>query len=114
MLNNKFFKASSNSESGEVSEDTVFHYRQDGTIIWGTYRGGEVKFGTLSGYIKDGKHLVFHYQHLNQTGTFKGGVCNSEVSTNPAGKIVLHEKWEWTLGGEGTGQSVLVEFDNTK
>ena len=45
--NNRFFAGVSNSETGEVSSDTIFHYRQQGDVVWATYEGGSIRFGTL-------------------------------------------------------------------
>ena len=49
------------------------------------------------------------YQHLNKEGEMKTGYCHTIVSFSKDGKIQLNETWEWTSGGEGKGNSVLVE-----
>ena len=41
----RVFRSVSNTGSGEV--DTRFHYRQEGDVVWATYRGGGVKLGSL-------------------------------------------------------------------
>ena len=41
--NDKFFKTVSFSENSATSSDTLFHYRQEGDLLQGTYSGG----GTL-------------------------------------------------------------------
>ncbi len=41
------FVSKSNTAGGEVDSRTVFHYRQQGEIVWATYEGGEILFGTL-------------------------------------------------------------------
>lgn len=38
--NDLIFKAVSNTENGETSTETIFHYKQEGNIIWATYKGG--------------------------------------------------------------------------
>jgi len=40
--NNKFFKPVSNSENGETSNETVFHYKQEGNILTSEYSGGQI------------------------------------------------------------------------
>ena len=107
-LNNKFFKSISNSANGEVSEATIFHYRQKEDIVWATYEGGAIKFGTLSGKIEADK-LEFHYQHQNQKGEFLTGKCHSIVEI-VHGKIRLLESWQWTCGDFSKGNSVLEEI----
>ena len=48
-LRNKQFRALANSDNGEVGDETSFHDRQENDVIWATYQGGDIKFGTLSG-----------------------------------------------------------------
>lgn len=48
-LNNKIFIALENSESGEVSEQTRFHYFQQDKMVWAEYKGGEILKGFLIG-----------------------------------------------------------------
>ncbi len=106
-LHDKKFKTLANSDNGEVSEDTIFHYRQKGKVIWATYEGGEVLFGTLSGSIDDNK-LQFSYQHQNQESVFMTGHCKTVIKIRN-GKILLHETWQWTSGDQSKGTSTLIE-----
>lgn len=48
-LNNKKFVALQNSENGEVSQQTCFHYFQQDKMIWAEYGGGEIAKGFLIG-----------------------------------------------------------------
>ncbi|PQJ78608.1 cupin domain-containing protein [Polaribacter porphyrae] len=107
-LNGKKFKSVSSSDNGEVSATTVFHYRQKGTVIWATYEGGEILFGTLSGSIEK-DNLVFTYQHQNNNGDFKTGKCKTIVEMKD-GKLILNEEWEWTCDDYSKGESVLEEI----
>ncbi len=107
-LNNKKFKGISNSSTGEVSAKTIFHYRQKNDIIWATYEGGDILFGTLSGKrIKN--TLEFNYQHQNTQGELLTGHCLSKVELNEQGKIQLLEKWQWTCREHSKGESILEE-----
>ncbi len=107
-LHNKKFKLFSMGGTGEVNSDTVFHYRQKNEIVWATYEGGAVLFGTLSGAFKNGK-LKFHYQHQNTNGDFMTGHCES-IPEFRNGCIFLNEKWQWTSGDQSKGESVLMEI----
>ena len=106
-LHNKKFKALSNSDNGEVSQDTIFHYRQKDKIIWATYEGGDVLFGTLSGRISN-HELEFTYQHQNLRGDFMTGHCTTFIKEEKD-KILLHETWQWTSGDHSSGTSTLIE-----
>ncbi|HHB51749.1 MAG TPA: n-acetylglutamate synthase [Saprospiraceae bacterium] len=97
-----------NTDNGEVSQETIFYYRQKGDIVWATYEGGDILFGTLSGSIT-GDQLTFTYQHQNLQGDFKTGKCTSIVKFENE-KLALHESWEWTCDDYSKGTSVLVEI----
>ena len=109
--NNKTFKAISNSESGEVDENTTFHYYQKDNIVWGTYNGSNIKFGTLTGIVHDkNDSLHFAYQHVNNNNELMTGKCTSSPEVMPNGKLRLHEKWQWTCKDHSTGESIIEEI----
>ncbi len=107
-LNNKTFASISNSENGEVSPQTKFLYKQDGNIVWAEYGGGDIVKGFLIGKISD-TQLDFNYQHVNEHGELMTGKCTSVPEVLPDGKIMLHEKWEWTCKDFSNGESKLIE-----
>lgn len=107
-LHEKKFRSIISTANGEVSSETIFYYRQKKNIIWATYEGGSVLFGTLSGEIK-GNELFFTYQHQNKEGNFKTGKCTSIVEVVDS-RIRLKEKWEWTCDDYSKGNSELEEI----
>jgi len=107
-LNDKYFKPVSTSENGEVNSDTIFHYRQKGDIVWATYEGGTILFGTLSGQIKENQ-LIFTYQHQNIMGEFLTGKCESVLEWKN-GLLRLIESWQWSCGDYSSGESILQEI----
>ena len=110
--NERLFKPSSNSPNGEVNDQTIFHYRQQDSIIWGTYSGGAIQFGTLVGRVLDENGtLDFRYQHLNQDGEFMTGMCRSTLTILEDGRYYLDESWQWTSGDGSSGQSAIVEIE---
>jgi hypothetical protein len=42
------FRSVSNSPSGEVTAATLFNCHQVGDVVWATYAGGPITFGTLA------------------------------------------------------------------
>ena len=50
----------SNSENGDVSAETLFHYHQDREIISADYHGGKIIKGHLIGKILDNGQLEWH------------------------------------------------------
>lgn len=106
-LEDKYFTAIENSESGEVSGDTVFSYHQKGNAIWAEYSGGSIVKGFLLGTMDENHNLHFTYQHINVNGEIKSGSCNSRPQTEN-GKLRFYESWKWDNGEEGT--SIIEEI----
>jgi hypothetical protein len=108
--NGKIFRSISNSANGEVSNETIFHYRQNGFHITATYEGGHIVDGSLSATADEAGNLNMRYQHVNSNGQFLTGICFSRPEILPSGKIRLHEKWQWTCGDYSKGESVIEEI----
>jgi hypothetical protein len=103
------FRTVRNSEAGESSSETVFRYRQKGSVVWATYQGGDVTYGTLLARVDGDGRLEMVYQHLNKNGDFRSGRCFTRTEVLPDGRYRLHERWVWTSGGAGSGRSVTEE-----
>ena len=108
-LNGKTFRASSNSENGEVSFATVFKYFEEDGLVWAEYFGGDILKGNLIGKRDDDGSLDLRYQHVNQRGEIKTGICRSQVDEDSNGKIRIKEKWKWTCDDYSEGESEIVE-----
>lgn len=108
-LDNKIFRSVSNSGNGEVSDATLFQYKQDGPMIMASYSGGSIREGSLLGQIDEEGVLTFSYQHYNTDNDFRTGRCVSTPETMSNGKLRYHETWEWTNGLEGKGTSIIEE-----
>ena len=106
-VDGRFFTAVENSESGEVSDQTIFCYHQKGSMIWAEYSGGSVAKGFLIGTMDENRGLHFTYQHLNNAGELKAGSCDSEPREEN-GRLRFYEKWQWTTGEAGA--SVIEEI----
>lgn len=99
-----------NSENGEVSDQTVFSYHQNESLLWAEYSGGDILRGSLIGCVLDNGELEFVYHHMNQDMQVKTGKCHSVPTVKENGKIELSEQWEWTSGDYSKGESLLVEM----
>ena len=95
------------SESGEVSDQTVFCYHQKGNMIWAEYSGGSVAKGFLVGTMDENRGLHFTYQHLNKAGELKAGACDSKPREEN-GRLRFYEQWQWATGEAGT--SIIEEI----
>ena len=89
----RVFKSAGNSETGEVSAATVFHYHQKDDLVWAEYSGGWIRFGNLIAKVSDDDSLEMRYRHLNEKGGLMTGKCFSTPKILPDGRIRLYEKW---------------------
>lgn len=106
----RIFKSVSNSETGEVSDETRFFYHQKDLLVWAEYKGGAIVFGQIVGKVLDDDSLEFCYQHLNLQGELMTGQGSSIPEVLPNGKILLHEKWKWTCKDFSKGISIVEEI----
>ena len=107
---NRKFVSVQNSESSEVSGETLFHYHQKGDLVWAEYTGGAIVFCNLIAKVSADDALEMRYQHLNQLGELMTGKCFSKPKILPDGRIRLHEKWQWTCGDFSFGESIIEEL----
>lgn len=110
----RYFQSIENSPNGEVSGKTVFHYRQEGQILWATYSGGSIIFGTITGKVFETGELEFSYQHVNTHGEIMTGKCKSIPHILEDGRIRLSEEWQWTCKDFSKGHSIVEEMPAKK
>lgn len=107
---NRKFASAKNSATGEVSQETIFHYHQKDDLVWAEYSGGAIIFGSLIAKVLENDSLEMRYQHLNEKGELMTGKCFSTPELLPDGRIRLYEKWQWTSGDFSSGESVIEEI----
>jgi hypothetical protein len=103
------FRPVSVSDNGEVSNDTVFRYKQTGNIVSCSYSGTNIIQGHLLGIVAMDGSIDMRYHQVNSSGSVMTGICSSRPEVLPSGKIRLHEEWQWTTGNKSKGSSVLEE-----
>lgn len=108
--NNKKFRVISNSENGEVNEDLIFEYRQNGDILHCNYHGGDIMVGHLLGIVAPDGMIRMSYHQINKARQINTGICISSPEITANGKIKLHESWQWTNGDLSKGESILEEI----
>ena len=109
--NDRLFRASTNSAGGDVDDRTLFSYRQYGDVVWATYQGGAIAFGTMVGVLRDDDVLDMRYQHVSTRGELRCGRCLSTPEVLADGRVRLHEAWEWTEGSVGAGASIVEQVN---
>jgi hypothetical protein len=106
----RIFRLVESSDGGDVSGETTFHYHQRDDLVWATYSGGSVLFGTLLARVDASGNLDMRYQHVSVDRAFKSGHCQSRPERLPDGRLRLHERWQWSDGAEGHGSSIIEEI----
>ena len=109
--NNLMFKTIQNSDNGETTEDTIFHYRQEGSIISANYAGGSIVKGHLIGLVDSEGSIEMRYHQVNIHGQLMSGVCYSKPEIMVDGLLRLHETWEWTSGDKSQGTSIVQQIN---
>lgn len=108
--NNKRFRALHTSINGETSGETIFLYRQEGSILTSEYQGGKIVMGHLIGIVDRHGTIDMRYHQVNTEGVLMTGKCISKPEIHIDGKIRLYESWEWTSGDHSKGKSILIEL----
>ena len=108
--NGKRFRIMGKFKNSELSADTIFEYKQKGSILQCQYSNGKVLAGHLLGTVNDKGYLSMVYHQVNESGEIKTGSCHSTPQILPTGKIILHESWQWTSGDRSSGESTLEEI----
>jgi len=107
--NGKKFRTVSNTENGETSTETIFHYKQVENILTSDYSGGKIKYGHLIGLVDHLGNIEMCYHQVNDKNELMTGICKSTPEILENGKIRLHENWEWTSGDKSKGTSIIEE-----
>lgn len=107
--NDKKFRPVSNTENGETSKETLFHYKQIGNTLTSEYPGGKIKYGHLIGLVDNAGNIEMRYHQVNDKDELTTGICISKPEILENGKIRLQENWEWTSGDKSKGTSIIEE-----
>ncbi len=99
------------NESGLSSDETIFHYFQNGTIITGNYKGGRIKEGLIIGKQTEDSKIQLLYQCLTVAGELKAGESTGTISETPSGKLKLEFDWNWLNGDLSGGKSEYIEIE---
>jgi len=105
----RVFVSIANTENGDVGDETIFHYHQNGDLVWADYAGGSVRKGHLLGTVGAAGALAFTYHHVRTDGRQMTGECQSTLTVLADGRYRLDEDWRWTCGDGGRGRSTIEE-----
>ncbi len=109
-LNNKKFVTAEN-KNGLSSDETIFHYFQNGTTITANYKGGAIKEGLIIGKQIQNAEIELLYQCLTTEGQLKAGEAKGSIVKTPNGKLKLNFDWTWLNGDLSGGKSEYIEIE---
>jgi len=99
-----------------ASSDVVFHYHQNGDVVWGTYDALNEAAGLLKGVFVakvDAKGVLdLRFSHIKSLGEIVTGVSISTPEVLPDGRIRLIEDFQFTSGDKSKGISIVEEIAN--
>lgn len=107
-FNNKTFSLVVNSENGQVNNETIFKYQQDGDLVTADYYGGSILYGKIIAKIKN-HQLEMLYQCLTKHHELKAGKAIAEIDVTEQKKIRLKLNWEWLGDKNEKGYSEYIE-----
>lgn len=108
-LHDKKFITTEN-KNGLSSNETIFHYFQDGKTITGTYKGGEIKEGFIVGKQTTNNTIELLFQCLTNDNELKAGSSKGIISKHSDGKLQLNFDWIWLNGDLSGGTSEYIEL----
>ncbi|MFP7492814.1 n-acetylglutamate synthase [Terribacillus saccharophilus] len=106
---NLIFRAVTNTDNGETSSETTFHYQQEGQILTAAYSGGTILEGRLIGIVEEDGKLRFRYHHINDKYELRSGQCVSIPEILADGRVRLHERWQWMFDDDSVGESIVEQ-----
>ena len=106
----RIYQVVTNSDNGDTSSETTFHYKQEGDILTSIYSGGNIVSGHLMGLVDENGNINMRYHHINNEREIMTGICLSTPEILEDGRIRLHEEWRWTNGDQSSGKSTLEEI----
>jgi len=109
-LDRKTFKSVTNTENGDVDNQTLFFYQQKDKLVTANYRGGTIAEGHLIAKILENGQLDMRYHHLTIHGTFMLGKCLSTPELLKDGRLKFKEEWQWLSGDKSSGNSEIEEI----
>ncbi len=109
-LDNKKFVTIEN-KNGLSSNETIFHYFQNGNTITGEYKGGAILEGFIVGKQTDTSQIELLFQCLTEDGELKVGKSKGIISKKKNGKLELKFDWNWLNGDLSGGKSEYIEIE---
>lgn len=107
-LNDRRFVTAANN-SGLSSNETVFHYRQEGEIITATYQGGHILQGHILGKQTGPNTIELLYNCITSENELMAGESQGVLSMND-GKVQINFDWNWLNGDKSGGKSEYIEI----
>lgn len=107
---NKKFALLSNSSNGQVNNETIFHYQQQGDLVTADYSGGSIRYGKIIAKLEV-DHLYMLYQCITTQNQLRAGKAIAKIGINELGKMKLELDWEWMGENPEKGKSEYIEIE---
>jgi hypothetical protein len=97
------------SSSTGAPAQTIFHYHQDGDVVWGHFSGGSVRYGSFIALADASGVLDLRYQFVDVNSEIVTGTCITTPEILPDGRLRLYEDFQMTCRDFARGQSIVEE-----
>jgi hypothetical protein len=101
----------SNTAGDAVAGETLFHFHQEGDVVWATYEGGNITLGHLLGRVDGEGRLDLRFQQITTAGELKTGRGVAIPEALPDGRLMLRDSWRFTSGVGGVAVFEEVKGD---
>jgi hypothetical protein len=95
-----------------ASGNVLFHYRQSGDVVWGTFDGDGLAMGVFVATADARGVLDLRYAFVVNDDDIRTGVSLSTPEVLADGRIRLHEDFYFTSGDKKKGLSVVEELSS--
>ena len=109
-LDGRIFAPFHNSARGEVSDKTLFIFRQNDRQISAHYSGGTIQAGHILGVMDASQTARLTYHCLSRSGALKSGQATARFIDAGDGLLNIFMDWQWIFGDEGCGTSKYKEI----
>lgn len=110
-FHNKVFQCKSIDNHRDVTNATMFFYKQNGSIVQAKYYGGKVTYGELIGLVNNQGILHVSFNHSNHDSQFVGGVGTFTLETGKGKPWILYGKWTWADGSNCEEKLIMEEIN---
>jgi hypothetical protein len=100
-----------NVNNREELKETIFFYKQNGSMIQAKYFGEKVKYGELIGLLTEQGVIHVSFSHSDMSSEYFGGTATIIPETGGNQQLKLTSKWNWSDGTNTIEELTMEEIN---